>query len=190
MRQLFVSTTAILLLAATASVAQETSLVGFPTSADNTQYTRQHVIEVDDVPGHQIRVFAIRRTFPKDPPIIGGLALKEQLSRGLTDYISNSGTGNFYGTYVLENGDKFFTRSSLVAHKAGAGLSSITVGRITGGTGKFADLRGVVRVTAIIKPGQQIESQTDDLAKPPYDALTADDLDELVAGLELIAARL
>ncbi|TMJ86269.1 MAG: hypothetical protein E6G76_14850 [Alphaproteobacteria bacterium] len=145
MRQLFVSTTAILLLAATASVAQETSLVGFPTSADNTQYTRQHVIEVDDVPGHQIRVFAIRRTFPKDPPIIGGLALKEQLSRGLTDYISNSGTGNFYGTYVLENGDKFFTRSSLVAHKAGAGLSSITVGRITGGTGKFATMQGEVR---------------------------------------------
>ena len=137
MRQLFVSTTAILLLAATASVAQETSLVGFPTSADNTQYTRQHVIEVDDVPGHQIRVFAIRRTFPKDPPIIGGLALKEQLS--------HSGTGNFYGTYVLENGDKFFTRSSLVAHKAGAGLSSITVGRITGGTGKFATMQGEVR---------------------------------------------
>ena len=119
--------------------------MGFPTSADNTQYTRQHVIEVDDVPGHQIRVFAIRRTFPKDPPIIGGLALKEQLSRGLTDYISNSGTGNFYGTYVLENGDKFFTRSSLVAHKAGAGLSSITVGRITGGTGKFATMQGEVR---------------------------------------------
>jgi len=67
------------------------------------------------------------------------------LSRGLTDYISNSGTGNFYGTYVLENGDKFFTRSSLVAHKAGAGLSSITVGRITGGTGKFATMQGEVR---------------------------------------------
>jgi hypothetical protein len=46
---------------------------------------------------------------------------------------------------MLENGDKFFTRSTLVAHKAGAGLSSITVGRITGGTGKFATMQGEVR---------------------------------------------
>src|SRR5437868_5814283 len=85
MNKVFVSTTAILLLVATASVAEEASQVSFPASAENTQYTQQHVIEVDDVPGHQIRVYAMRRTFPKDPPIIGGLALKEQLSRGLTD---------------------------------------------------------------------------------------------------------
>jgi hypothetical protein len=144
------------LLAATASVAEETSLVSFPTSADNTQYTRQHVIEVDDVPGHQVRVFAIRRTFPKDPPIIGGLALREQLSRGLTDYTSNSGSGSFYGTYVLENGDKFFTRSNLVAHKAGLGLSAIAVGRITGGTGKFATMQGEVRTFVTSDPGAGI----------------------------------
>ena len=35
---------------------------------------------------------------------------------------------------------------------------------------------------------QQIESLTDDLAAPIYDILTADELDELVAGLEPIAA--
>jgi hypothetical protein len=156
MRQLFVSTTAILLLVSTASVAQETSLVSFSTSADNTKYTQQHVIEVGDVPGHLVRVFAIRRTFPQDPPIIGGVALSEQLSRGLTDYIGNSGSGNFYGTYVLENGDKFFTRSSLVAHKAGSGLSAIAVGRITGGTGKFATMQGEVRTVVTSDPAAGI----------------------------------
>ncbi|MGN6723257.1 MAG: SCO6745 family protein [Marmoricola sp.] len=35
---------------------------------------------------------------------------------------------------------------------------------------------------------EKIESQTDDLASPPYDALTADDLDQLIAGLEPLAA--
>jgi hypothetical protein len=154
MRRLFVSTTAILLLVSTASLAQETSLVSFPTSAENTKYMQQHVIEVGDVPGHLVRVFAIRRTFPKDPPIIGGLALMEQLSRGVTDYTGNS--GSFYGTYVLENGDKFFTRSSLVAHKAGSGLSAITVGRITGGTGKFATMQGEVRTVVTSDPAAGI----------------------------------
>ncbi|MBU2665183.1 MarR family transcriptional regulator [Actinoplanes bogorensis] len=35
---------------------------------------------------------------------------------------------------------------------------------------------------------QQIEDRTDELAAAPYDALTADELDELIAGLEPIAA--
>jgi hypothetical protein len=39
----------------------------------------------------------IRRTFPKDPPIIGGLALKEEWNRGVSDYTDNSGPASFYG---------------------------------------------------------------------------------------------
>ncbi|MEU8631517.1 MarR family transcriptional regulator [Amycolatopsis sp. NPDC048633] len=35
---------------------------------------------------------------------------------------------------------------------------------------------------------ERIEARTDELAAPPYDVLTADELDELVAGLEPIAA--
>jgi hypothetical protein len=38
------------------------------------------------------------------------------------------------------------------------------------------------------KAKQRIETLTDDLAAVPYDALTADELDELIAGLEPIAA--
>jgi hypothetical protein len=156
MNQLFMLITAILLLSASGSVAQETSVVSFPTSAENTQYIQQHLIEVDDVTGHQIRLYEIRRTFPQDAPVIAGLKLKEQLSRGLTDYTSNSGSGNFYSTYVLENGDKFFTRSNLVAHKAGSGLSAITVGQITRGTGRFASMQGEVRTLLTSDPAAGI----------------------------------
>lgn len=37
---------------------------------------------------------------------------------------------------------------------------------------------------------EQIENQTDELAKPPYEVLSADELDEMMAGLEPIAAPL
>jgi hypothetical protein len=37
---------------------------------------------------------------------------------------------------------------------------------------------------------EQIEDQTDELARAPYDVLSPDDLDELIAGLELVAAPL
>jgi DNA-binding MarR family transcriptional regulator len=37
---------------------------------------------------------------------------------------------------------------------------------------------------------EKIESQTDELARPPYDVLSEDELDELITGLEPIAASL
>jgi hypothetical protein len=148
---------ATLLLLANQSVAEETQRVIFPTSTANTRYIQQHAIEVGDLPGHQIRVFEVQRTFPREEaPIIGGLVLKEQWARGLTDYINNSGTGNLYGVYVLENGDKFFSYSSIVAHKAGSGLSAVTIGRIIGGTGKFATMQGEVRTVVTADPSAGI----------------------------------
>lgn len=143
---------AILSLPAPYAAAQERQRVSFPTSPQTSKYTQQHLIEVGDLPGHFIRLFELYRTFPKDPPMIGGVALKEQWSRGFTDYASNTGPGVFYGVYMLENGDKFFTYSNIVAHKAGSGLSAVTVGRITGGTGRFANVRGTVRTVLTADP--------------------------------------
>jgi hypothetical protein len=71
-----------LCLAAPDARAQKTQRVFFATTVENNKYTQQHVIEVGDVPGHYVRLFEIHRTFPKDPPIIGGLALKEEWNRG------------------------------------------------------------------------------------------------------------
>jgi hypothetical protein len=143
--------------------AQEMQRIVFPTSAERTKYTQQHLIEVGDQPGHHVRVFEIHRTFTKeDAPVINGLALREQWSRGHTDYAGNSGPGAFYGVYVLENGDKFFTYSSIVAHRAGSGLSAVTVGRITGGTGKFATMQGTVRTVLTADPAVGVnEGQTE-----------------------------
>src|SRR5262245_9916952 len=168
---------AMLSLPATDVLAQESQRVFFAASAENTKYMQQHVIEVGDVPGHHVRLFEIRRTFPNDPPIIGGLALKEEWYRGVSDYIDNSGSASFYGVYVLDNGDKFFTYSTAVPRKAGAGLSAVTVGRIIGGTGKFAEIRGTVyRVRKAEPAAGSNEGQTEIeyVLKPERDAKETD----------------
>jgi hypothetical protein len=162
---------AMLSLPATNVLAQESQRVFFSTSAENTKYTQQHLIEVGDVPGHHVRLFEISRTFPNDPPIIGGLALKEEWNRGVSDYTDSSGPASFYGVYVLENGDKFFAYSTAVSRKAGAGLSAVTVGRITGGTGKFANMRGTIYTVRTADPAAGINegqprSSTHSASKP------------------------
>jgi hypothetical protein len=57
------------------TVAQERQRASFKTSAQNTKYTQQHLIDVGDVPGHQVRIYEIHRTFPADPPVINGWCL-------------------------------------------------------------------------------------------------------------------
>ena len=161
-------TTAVLLcvvigLSPVDAVAQEKQRVSFKISAENTKYTQQHSIEVGDVPGHHVRVYEIQRTFPNNPPMINGVAMKEQWTRAISDYTDNNGPGTTYGTYVLENGDKFFTRSALVAQSTAPGkLTASTVGTITGGTGKFSGMQGTVRTVNIADPKAGVnEGQTE-----------------------------
>ena len=53
-------------LSITEAFAQERLI--FDVSAENTKYTQQHIIDVGDVPGHQVRVFEIHRTYPSNAP--------------------------------------------------------------------------------------------------------------------------
>ena len=107
------------------AIVQEKQRVSFKISAENTKYTQQHSIEVGDVSGHYVRVYEIQRTFPNNAPLINGVALKEQWNRAISDYTDNNGPGTTYGTYVLENGDKFFSRAALVAQNTGQGSSPL-----------------------------------------------------------------
>jgi len=115
------------------------------------------------VSGHHVRVYEIQRTFPNNAPVINGVALKEQWTRAISDYTDNNGPGTTYGTYVLENGDKFFSRAALVAQNTGQGkLTATTVGYITGGTGKFSGMQGIIRTVNIADPKAGVnEGQTE-----------------------------
>ena len=57
-------------LAINESFAQERLI--FEVSAENTKYTKQHIIDVGDVPGHQVRVFEIHRAYPSNAPTSNG----------------------------------------------------------------------------------------------------------------------
>jgi hypothetical protein len=133
--------------------AQEKQHVSYKSLPENTKYTQQNIIDVGDVPGHQVRIFEIHRTFPADPPMINGLKLVEQWSRGASDLIDNNGTNTTYGVNLMENGDKFFTRTSLVAQSPAPGkLNFWSTGTVTGATGKLAGMRGLVRSTGSAEP--------------------------------------
>jgi hypothetical protein len=45
----------------------------------------------------------------------------------------------------MENGNKFFDRTSLLVQSSSGKLTVTNVGYITGGTGKFAGMQGIVR---------------------------------------------
>jgi hypothetical protein len=105
---------------------------------------------VGDVPGHQVRVFEIRRTYPSNPPVVNGVKIVESWTRGISDYTNNNGPSVVYHVYVAENGDKFFITSSAIAEQApGTRKTTITTaGTITGGTGEFFGIMGVLRLSA------------------------------------------
>jgi hypothetical protein len=118
---------------------------------------------VGDVPGHQVRAAEIHRTFPSNAPVFNGVKLVETWSRLTTDLTDGNGTGVSYNVYVLENGDKLFGRTALVTQNSGSGkISTTSVGPITGGTGKFGGIRGVVRSLTSADPKAGFnETQTD-----------------------------
>ena len=137
--------TIVMALTAPAAIAQQNQHVSYNTPAAHTTYTQQHVIDIGDIPGHQARLFEIQRTYGNDAPIINGMKLKEQWTRGMSDYIDNNCPAYIYNVWVLENWEKFFVRTSLVAQSSGDGkLTNMTSLVITGGTGSLARMRGIV----------------------------------------------
>ena len=147
---LTLTTTALLCVAVSLpagnAVAQEKQQVSYKVSVENSKYTQQLNIDVDDQqPKHILRAYEARRTFPNDAPVINGLKLVEELDRGIADLSDGNGHGTQITVYVMENGDKFFDRRAVVAQNPSGQFTSTHVGYITGGTGKLAGMQGVVR---------------------------------------------
>jgi hypothetical protein len=134
--------------------AQRRIQLAFDVEPANAKYTQQHVIDVGDVPGHQLRLFEIRRTYPDKAPVINGLKIVESWTRGVSDYTNNNGADVVYHVYVAENGDKFFVQSStvVVQNPGSTAFSATTVGPISGGTGRLAGLQGLMRTSISADP--------------------------------------
>jgi hypothetical protein len=142
------------------AVGQEKQHASYKTSSENTEVHATNV-DVGDVPNHVVRVFDVHRTH-RNGPMINGVRLVEEFARGMTDVTDSNGTSVGYGVYVMENGDRFFARFTQVNKNSSGKIAASGVGPITGGTGKLADIHGVVQfvVNFDLKSGFN-EQQTD-----------------------------
>jgi hypothetical protein len=132
--------------------AQEKQRISFKATAENSKYAQQLNIDAGDVPNHIVRIFDIRYTFPNNAPVINGLKLVESQEHGTADRIEGNGPGTSYWVFMMENGDKFFARSASVVQTISGKLSATQVGNITGGTGKFAGMQGILRTAVNFNP--------------------------------------
>jgi hypothetical protein len=163
MHLLFVYAIAVLLFIATGTaLAQQRQKVAVKAAAENTKYTQRHTLDTGE-PGRSIGLFEIHRMFPVDPPVINGVKVKESFSRGYSDYIDRNGLSVNYITYVFDNGDRMYVTTRTMGQADSAGKrTTISVGEITGGTGKFVGIKGISRATGISQGQAGLnESQTE-----------------------------
>ena len=130
-----------------------------------SEYTEQHVLDVQDIAGHQIRIFEIRRTFPDIEPNCEGLRQTEAVSHGYSDYINRSGRAWGYTVDTYENGDKIYSQFSGTSHTVinadGVRKSTYTgTSTYTGGTGLYRGIRGFARASIVFDPDANVNTGT------------------------------
>jgi len=130
--------------------AQQKHKYSFKAPPGTTKFTQTHLMEVGDVPGHQIRIAEIQSKYPGEAPLYDGLKVVEARGVLVSDYVDGSGNAMTYTVNTMENGDKIFMRGTVLALTTigpdGARRTSFTsVVALTGGTGKFIGIRGALR---------------------------------------------
>lgn len=115
----------------------------------NSKYTQNQVIDVADVPSHQLRIFELRTVYTGEAPAYDGVKVKERVASGFSDYTEGSGAGIAYAINFLENGDKIFEKvtihsQTVLAPDGSKKLSFRSVSTLNGGTGRFKGIRGTL----------------------------------------------
>lgn len=140
----------LLLVAPVGSWAQQILKYSYKGSGAVTKYTEQHTLDVGDVTGHQIRVASLETKYANDAPEYDGVKVVESAAWLTADYTGGSGRFMQYAVLQMANGDKIFTRTEALTQTStgsdgGRKSSFSTVTTLTGGTGKFATIRGTIR---------------------------------------------
>jgi len=135
-------------LVASPICAQQREPIVMSSEGMKSSYTQQHVIDVDDVPGHQIRVQETHREYPTDKQtVIRGERIVESWVRGFSNYTTGVGPAWGFGTWITNKGNKIFVEynGNSESSKTETGSRKGTyhgTSRIVGGTGPFATMRG------------------------------------------------
>ena len=96
------------LFAPTDSWAQQKLKYSFKDPGGLTKYTQQHVLDVGDAPGHQIRVASLQTKYANEAPEYDGVKVVEVMGWLASDYIGASGRFTSYGVLHMANGDRIF----------------------------------------------------------------------------------
>jgi hypothetical protein len=129
------------------------SVAGIATGGPG-RYLNEHAIEVGDVPGHRVRIYEIHHDYPKRDLAYAGVAVRELVSRCMSDYINGSGPNVCYNVFTLEDGNKVFSHLTGSAQSDSAGgAKGVFIENFVGGTGKFKGIRGQVRGSTERAPG-------------------------------------
>ena len=120
------------------------------TLADKQQSISWITSNLTSFPGHKVRIYEIRTKYTGEAPSYAGIKVTDSWGRATSDYVDGTGRASGYGITVLENGDKIFSRSETLTHgiveSDGSRKGTYTsVTTLTGGTGKFATIRGTLR---------------------------------------------
>ena len=134
------------------ALGQEKHKYFFKAPPGTTKYGQTLVLEVGDVPGHQMRLTEALSKFPGEAPVFAGVKVTETRGVLASDYVQGSGNAQSHGVYTLENGDRIHVRTTILTQTStgadgGRRTSFSSVATLTGGTGKFASIRGTLRST-------------------------------------------
>jgi len=141
-------------LSSSAVWAQQKQMVSYSIPPGVSLYTQENIIEVGDVPGHQVRVFEVHTDYQNVGLAFDGVKVKESWVRGASDYTNGTGTSSNYSIFLLEDGNKLFTKDAVVGHATSnpdgsKALKYSIVNTFIGGTGKFRGIRGQLRTNAV-----------------------------------------
>jgi len=124
--------------------------ISFSGEGVKSRWVQQHIIDVDDVAGHQIRIYELQRTYPSENGIVlDGERVIEEWNRGSSNYTTGIGLASSFQTWTTEKGNKVFIESAgsseTVATETGSKRGTYHgTARIVGGTGRFAKIRGLL----------------------------------------------
>jgi hypothetical protein len=111
-----------------------------------SRYVQEHAIDVGDTLGHQVRVYQLHYEYPKDSLVFDGVQVTQSTTNGMSDYTNWNGSFTTYSVFVLEDGNKIFTRGGGATQTGPDGTRSYSyVDNILGGTGRFRAIRGQMR---------------------------------------------
>jgi len=133
----------------TSALAQQKYKIEEKAEWSTSKYVQQLAIDVGDVPGHKVRVYEIHWVYNDQSQLaISGVKVKENWSRGYSDYTNGKGRSWGYTVWELVDGNKIYMDFSGTTMAEPTATGSIKgsyhgVSRITGGTGKFTRIRGM-----------------------------------------------